>query len=402
MSDFSLTCTNQRKQRSQFFFFEGGAKSRFTPTCPYIKDSSGNLIYTPRDLDMRRKAEILKHIKPQNGNVSKNKYAQLATATKKNKNKVICPNDNTPKPTSSSDVPGKIINLYEDPNVPLYNYFPLTEQFKFQNIKYDNFKRLFDTFTNNNVLTPNGLFRTLTTIIILNPNSNRISFNFSIPISLDYSAIYNNLTYVTQEGEFEEIVSPGAPNAGDVIPVPANIDYKITNANLSVISATMEIKYSDSIIQTIDASYFSDPPESTDLRSALVTQSIEFNQSSDGEVKSTLYLGNLYFDNVILQTVSQYVYTINIKVKIGYAEYSNIQSANSVLPYRTNTDGNDVDNSNTKNLQDVVYDTILNVENSQIYINNNENCNNVTFDNTTGDIITPVFIPFSLTSTVIK
>ena len=162
MSDFSLTCTNQRKQRSQFFFFEGGAKSRFTPTCPYIKDSSGNLIYTPRDLDMRRKAEILKYIKPQNGNVSKNKYAQLATATKKNKNKVICPNDNTPKPTSSSDVPGKIINLHENPNVPLYNYFPLTEQFKFQNIKYDNFKRLFDTFTNKNVLTPNGLFRTLT------------------------------------------------------------------------------------------------------------------------------------------------------------------------------------------------------------------------------------------------
>ena len=113
MSDFSLICTNQRKQRSQFFFFEGGAKSRFTPICPYVKDSSGNLINTPRDLDMRRKAEILKYVKPQNGNVSKNKYAQLATATKKNRNKVICPTDYTPKPTSSSDVPGKIINLYE-------------------------------------------------------------------------------------------------------------------------------------------------------------------------------------------------------------------------------------------------------------------------------------------------
>ena len=63
-------------------------------------------------------------------------YVTLITITfqsKKNRNKVICPNDNTPKPTSSSDVPGKIINLYEDPNVPLYNYFPLTEQFKFQN-----------------------------------------------------------------------------------------------------------------------------------------------------------------------------------------------------------------------------------------------------------------------------
>ncbi len=398
MSDFSLTCVNQRKQRSQFFFFEGGAKSRFTPICPYIKDSSGNLLYTPRDLDMRRKAEILKYIKPQNGNVSKNKYAQLATATKKNKNKVICPNDNTPKPTSSSDVPGKIINLHEDPNVPLYNYFPLTEQFKFQNIKYDNFKRLFDTFTNNNVDTPNGLFRTLTNIIILNPNTNRISFNFSIPISLDYSAIYNNTTYVTKEGEFKAIESP----SNNIVPVPAGIDYKITNVNLTVISATMEIKYSDSIIQIIEAAYVSIPPESIDLRSALVTQSIELDKSSNGEVKSRQYLGNLYFNNIILQTISQYVYTINIKVKIGYAEYSDIQSGNSVLPYRTNTDGSNVDNSNAKNLQDVVYKTILNIENSQTYINNNVNCNSINFDNDTNEIVTPTFIPFTLTSTAIN
>ena len=83
MSDFTLSCINQRKQRSQFFFHEGGAKSRFTPVCPYIKNSSGELIYTPKQLDMRRKAEILKYIKPTNGNVSKNKYSQLATSTKK-------------------------------------------------------------------------------------------------------------------------------------------------------------------------------------------------------------------------------------------------------------------------------------------------------------------------------
>ncbi len=391
MSNFSLTCTNQRKQRSQFFFFEGGAKSRFTPLCPYVKDSSGNLLYTPRDLDMRRKAEILKYIKPQNGNVSKNKYAQLANATKKNK--VICPNDNTPKPTSSSDVPGKIINLHEDPNVPLYNYFPLTEQFKFQNIKYDSFKRLFDTFTNNNVVTPNGLYQTLTNIIILNPNTNRFLFNFTIPISLDYTAIYKNDNFVTQEGQFQ-----GVDSSGNIVPISSGIDYKVTNVNLSIISATMEIKYSDSIIQTIDANYVSDPKLYTDLRSALVTQSIEFHNTSNGEVESTVYLGNLYFNNVILQTISQYVYTINIKVNIGYAEYSNIQSATSILPYRTNSEGNNVNNSNAKNLENVKYQVILNIENSKIYTNDNKNCSSISFDNDTGDIIKPIFIPFQLTS----
>lgn len=397
MTDFSLTCTNQRKQRAQFFFFEGGAISRFTPTCPYIKNSAGNLIYTPKDLDMRRKAEILKYVKPNNGNVSKNKYAQLANSTKKNRNNVICP-DYTPKPTSSSDVPGKIINLYEDPNVPLYNYFPLTEQFKFQNIKYDNFKRLYDIFVTNNIQTPNGSYNNLSTIIILNPNTNQFSFNFSIPISLNYSATYNNNTYVTQTDEFRSIDSNG-----NIVPVAAGINYKITTANISIISATMEIKYSDSIIQTIDANYVSNPtPLSSDLRSALVTQSIDFTKSSNGTITSTLYLGNLYFNNITLQTISQYVYNINIKVNIGYAEYSNVQSVNSVLPYRTNTNGNNVTNSNAKNLKNVDYSVILNIENSQTYINDNNNCSNISFDNNTGNIVTPIYIPFNISSTEIR
>ena len=78
MSDFRLSCINQRKQRAQFFFHEGGTNSRFTPVCPYVKDSSGKLIYTPRDLDMRRKAEILKYVKPNNGNVSKKQICTIS------------------------------------------------------------------------------------------------------------------------------------------------------------------------------------------------------------------------------------------------------------------------------------------------------------------------------------
>ena len=93
-----------------------------------------------------------------NANVSKNKYAQLATATKKNKNKIICPNDYTPKPTSSSDVPGKIIQLYEDNSVSLYNYKDVSRQFTFQNIPFDNFKRIFDTFPFFNIVSDNNQF----------------------------------------------------------------------------------------------------------------------------------------------------------------------------------------------------------------------------------------------------
>ena len=63
MSDeLLLSCTNQRKQRARFFYHEAGdPSSRFTIDSPYEYNSNNQLIYTPGDLDMRRKCEILKY-----------------------------------------------------------------------------------------------------------------------------------------------------------------------------------------------------------------------------------------------------------------------------------------------------------------------------------------------------
>jgi len=101
-------------------------------------------IYKKTDFDMRRKIEILKY----NGNasdtktnnltkkqiwslISKGGYNKLTDAQKKNAkaigNNISVLNDcavsNTIRtPTSSCNVPGPIIELYNDTNVPLYNY----------------------------------------------------------------------------------------------------------------------------------------------------------------------------------------------------------------------------------------------------------------------------------------
>ena len=48
MSNFFLTCTNQSKQRTRFFFFEAGSNTRFTVVSPYTNDASGNPLYTPQ------------------------------------------------------------------------------------------------------------------------------------------------------------------------------------------------------------------------------------------------------------------------------------------------------------------------------------------------------------------
>jgi len=94
--------------------------------------------YTKYQLDMRRKAEILKY----NSNVQSNQTNNMTKAQKWagvvngngpikqsrinaliNNPNTQCPNDALiPIPTSASDVPGPIIQLVEDESVPLYNY----------------------------------------------------------------------------------------------------------------------------------------------------------------------------------------------------------------------------------------------------------------------------------------
>ena len=105
---------------------------------------------------------------------------------------------------------------------------------------------------------------------------------------------------------------------------------------------------------------------------------------------------------MVLPTVSQYIYSIFIKVNFEYAEYTDIQSIYSVLPYRTNNDGGNVSNGNAKSLQVVNYDIFLNNENNQQYSNDNVNCSNITLDNNTGNIVNPIYIPLNISATAVK
>ena len=96
---------------------------RFTPINPY---ESG--IYTKSQLDMRRKAEILQY----NANSSntktnnltkKEKWSQIVKGNYKGKTLYCTVNESAiSTPTSSSGVPGPIVNLNYDDSIPLYNY----------------------------------------------------------------------------------------------------------------------------------------------------------------------------------------------------------------------------------------------------------------------------------------
>ena len=94
--------------------------------------------YTKYQLDMRRKAEILKYSansqNSQTNNMTKaQKWSSIVNGngpvnqsrinTLINNSNPQCPNDDLiPTPSSSSDIPGPIIQLVDDETVPLYNY----------------------------------------------------------------------------------------------------------------------------------------------------------------------------------------------------------------------------------------------------------------------------------------
>lgn len=327
-SSFLLTCNNQRIQRSQFFFYEGANNVRFNITSPYVSDASGNLIYTPKQLDMRRKAEILKYIKPTESNVSKKKYSQLAKQSNKQLNRITCSN-NIEVPTSSCDVPGPVILLKEDPTVPLYKYYSENQQFQFQDIEYDEFKRLFDLFPFFNITSLNGNDTLVNTIVILRPKTNELTFDFSFPICIQF------------EGDYTEDSTPTG----------------IDNVNIGIYSTQLDIFYSDILITSVNGIYRSSPTElSSDIARSTVTISADLKSSTTGKVSISRYIGNVIFPNITLASVSQYVYTCKLNISLSYGEY------NQTTLSRSNTSGSNIDSTGEVNLKNVKYNPYINID----------------------------------------
>lgn len=335
--DFALTCTNQRKQRKQFFYHEAGASSRYTVVSPYTKDSSGNLIYTQVELDMRRKAEILKYQNSSNNSSGKKKWSYLASSTGTNSNSSassrICQGEYKLTPTTSSDVPGKPMMLYYKESIPLYNYKSL-QSGRYQEIAYDDFKRVYDIFPITNIIAPNGVTNTVTDIIILNPNNNLFAFGFTIPVSITYNATFKSVS----------------TNA---------LDY----AQLFIQGAKMDIYYSDSLVTSANTPYNATPILSTNLIVSTVNTSISLVDSIPGEINIRQYVGAIYIPPIKLQTVTQYVYTCKITTTMGYSEYTIDYTTGDA--YRSNIDGGNITNTypqDATSLQDVQYGTIVNIE----------------------------------------
>lgn len=378
---FLLTCVNQRKQRSRFFYYEAGTNVRFEMVSPYKNDNSGNLIYTPKQLDMRRKSEILKYTVPNNGNIQKNKYSQLANQKKKTSG---CPTTNKPVPTSSSDVPGPVIMLQEDSTVPLYKYYPIESQFRFQNIKYDDYKRFYDVFPVKNVSTDVenvNAHEHVGDIVILSPNTNTLLFDLVFPVTVEFAGVFQTPSTWAN-------------------PPTTNENQAVATVNLGIYEATLGIFYSDTLVERITLPFRSTTNNATDIANTTVTSSIIFDrtgsESTNGFVQAKIYLGSLQFKSIRLATISQYVYTFELNVKLSYSEYDSISDS----AVRSNTEGSIITNSGERNLTSVSYNSIINVEDNTGLTDNVtvESFNNPDSSQEVQPVTNVIYTPISFTN----
>jgi hypothetical protein len=110
----------QKNERKRFNI----PPTRFSLVNPYRtftgQTSTPNGI-TQEDLNMRRKAEILKYKSKNGTQTASQRYASIVRGTG---SRSVATNscDQIPKPSSASGIPGPSVDLVLDPTVPLYNY----------------------------------------------------------------------------------------------------------------------------------------------------------------------------------------------------------------------------------------------------------------------------------------
>jgi hypothetical protein len=282
--------TNACNQRQIFLMSVASLpKNRIEMVNPYL-----NPVNTVSKLDMRRKAEILQH----NRNASKvggfSKSQKFATAINKNAKAVLenCGSDlYLPSLSSSCDVPGPIITLQYDPDVPLYNYAKNTDAY--------------------GILNPDGLDKWLDKTYNNIPAYSTIETTFID--SLAIGVIDTNPTrfsITTPIGIYVEGAATGASASGSI--------------KLSTITVT--VYYNNQLVTLANN-------PTIRLNGAALPQATTSQYTVDMSGPSfsgSQYIGNLSISDLVLPTQYGFVYTIKIKctttVTSQVGTYSNFKS----------------------------------------------------------------------------
>jgi hypothetical protein len=330
-NEFTQTC-NVITQRNQIIELQP-PPIRYNPVSPYPN-------YTQAQLDMRRKAEILQYNKnsTQTGKITKSqKWSRLVNGPFQRKtyttvsrdasgnildrtvyNTVPCSEDKyLPTLSSSCDVPGPIVTLQYNPNIPLYNYadgenvFGIINEEKLNN---------FNSYTSDNILSLNGNNTALFTLAIFNTEERFTTFEFNTPIGFYISG---------------EVSNSSNNDASGIFQIPS---INIENINV----------YNNNNVVNM-------------IKNPLITQSFSSRQvnfytdfqrdNNNNIINKTFYgaqyLGNLKVSGIMLSTQPGLLYNIKIALDINVLDLEGIFS-NINLGFFMNLTPNNVPYSATR------------------------------------------------------
>lgn len=328
MTDFNLESACRQRAKRMLFSYP---TNRFDIISPYT-DSS----YTPFDLDMRRKAEILEYkgnaqasksnnpTRKQNlSNILSGKYQKKtygyntyyeeigtlrdATDIIEYKYDLVVERDMSNNidtdcsariiytPSTASGVPGPVINLYKDESVPLYNYSKNTNALALtEDIDPDKWRIVIDE----NIEVGDDLSGTLFLLGIMGGIDEPIyTFNFEIPIGM-----YIRGTAKTLVNQYTDL-SLSLNKVGNINPIDIQVNY-----NEEVVNRIGTNTKLDPDIQFVfksgnfDTVGFSFDLSGNDL--------FDLSTNTFGSYEIKYYLGQLKVSNMPLYTEKGYIFDI--------------------------------------------------------------------------------------------
>jgi hypothetical protein len=293
--------------------------TRYTPVSPYPA-------FTQFQLNMRRKAEILKY-SASNTNSKTNNFTkserwvqlvsgiyqrrtipqyEIVNSAKNNNNTVDCSaNNSIPIPTSSSGVPGPTMYLYEDPTVPLYNYnvvrsYSILDEKNDAKWNTNPYNDIVFKIRNESLLTLLGIRQYI--------DKPTYKFNIQTSVGIFVSGIVNTINY-------------SSPISFSITDIKCNIYYN------GIIISSPIVTYS-----------------------GLTNLTLNIVDSQLGQFNAILHVGSITIDNTTdkftLNTVNNMVYDIKLIFTIGeLTNTNNLLIINNIGAY-CNLSQNNLNNAN--------------------------------------------------------
>jgi len=287
---------------------------------PYAPNPITGLFFTPYQISMRRKAEILSFPSSKSSTQTNNltraqKWAQLVKQRQISKSFLDNYENNSgqiqlpecpPTPSTSCGVPGPLVYLSKDKTVPLYNYLnnvttaPYSIQVQPENTNIFEYYSTIDNYCPTSPPT-NYQYSPCSTLHIISPINDRYTFSMSIPISVYIEAD------VSYNGTLVQYTDLSA------------VSVWLSSSDVRFMYSTSAAMIQSTPVYTLNSIYNSSNPLTiaTNQMTIYPKSNIQSQNPEKNRFFTYAYLGTLDISNIVLPCQKDYIYTIQLALNFN-------------------------------------------------------------------------------------